>query len=73
MRSDTVHLVDEHGLVWCPRQSRDVDADRCLTCAELLVGVAEVDGTLREIRCHRPPSTSATTPWAALLPDALRR
>jgi hypothetical protein len=64
---DTSHLVDEHGLVGCPRAGQDLDADRCLTCPELLVAVRASDGHLVEIRCNAPVRP-ARSPWDLLAP-----
>jgi hypothetical protein len=59
---ETSHLVDEVGLVGCPRRRHDVEASRCLTCAHLLLAVRSADGELTEIRCTPPPGL-IRTPW----------
>jgi hypothetical protein len=64
---ETSHLVDEHGLVGCPGEGRDVDATRCLHCRELLVAVRASDGHLVEIRCN-VPVRPVRSPWDLLAP-----
>jgi hypothetical protein len=67
-RLDTTHLVDEHGLVGCPRAGEDVPASRCLSCAELLLAVRDADGQLIEIRCV-PPTRTIRAPWDLIQPS----
>jgi hypothetical protein len=64
---DTSHVVDDDGLVGCPRAGHDVDVSRCLTCSELLVVVRDHQGDIREIRCT-PPPRRVRTPWGLLGP-----
>lgn len=47
-----VHLVDDVGLVGCPRQGRDVPVARCLRCHELLEVRRDAEGAVTEIRCR---------------------
>ncbi|TVP74506.1 MAG: hypothetical protein EA340_01255 [Nitriliruptor sp.] len=52
LRRHRTHLVDEFGMVGCPRQRRDVPVERCLECRELIDAVHDPDGHLTEIRCR---------------------
>lgn len=52
LRRHRTHLVDELGMVGCPRQRRDVPAERCLDCRELIDAVHDPAGHLTEIRCR---------------------
>jgi hypothetical protein len=54
-RRNTVHLVDDLGLVGCPRRGRDVTVETCLDC-NALKDVIRADGRVTEIRCDPPPS-----------------
>jgi hypothetical protein len=67
-RLETIHLVDEHGMVCCPRGGADVCASRCLSCVELLIAVRDADGQLIEIRCV-PPSRTTRAPWDLMQPS----
>jgi hypothetical protein len=53
-RRDTVHLVDDLGLVGCPRRGHDVTVEACLDC-NALQDVVRTDGRITEIRCEPPP------------------
>lgn len=67
------HLVDEFGLVGCPRQHRDVSWDECLSCPHL-VGVEPDDGRqVAEIRCTAGPRVAALSPWEVFGPVAPMR
>ncbi|MFP4634570.1 MAG: hypothetical protein ACLFRD_01795 [Nitriliruptoraceae bacterium] len=62
------HLVDEFGLVGCPRQKRDVSWDECLTCP-YLIGVEPGDGQqVAEIRCSAGARMTARSPWEVFGP-----
>ena len=52
LRRHRTHLVDEFGMVGCPRQRRDVPAERCLECRELLDVIRDPARHLTEIRCR---------------------
>ena len=52
LRRHRTHLVDEHGLVGCPRLRRDVPVERCLECRELVDALRDPEGHLTEIRCR---------------------
>jgi hypothetical protein len=69
-----VHVVDDFGLVGCPRQRRDVAVGTCLTCRALLETTTDAAGTVVEIRCSVPVDTSPPPRWPWLLGwDAVRR
>jgi len=71
LRRNRTHLVDEFGMVGCPRQRRDVPAERCLECRELTDAVYDPAGQLTEIRCRA--ATVRTSPqdhWDPLGPLA---
>jgi hypothetical protein len=45
------HLVDDLGLVGCPRRGTDVSVTACLRCRALRRTVTDEAGRVREIRC----------------------
>lgn len=51
-RRSRTHLVDAFGLVGCPREHRDVPAERCLRCRELVEARHDPNGAATEIRCR---------------------
>ena len=69
LRRHRTHLVDELGMVGCPRQRRDVPAERCLVCRELIDAVHDPEGHLTEIRCRAEAGrTSPQDRWDPLGP-----
>jgi hypothetical protein len=56
LRRHRSHLVDEYGMVGCPRQRGDVSVDHCLACRELLDTVEGPGGRITEIRCRIGPA-----------------
>lgn len=52
LRRHRSHLVDEFGMVGCPRQRGDVPVGGCLTCRELIETVKDPEGHVTEIRCR---------------------
>jgi len=64
------HLVDDVGLVGCPRQHRDVPVEQCLRCRELFEARRDPAGEVTEIRCRaagrRPPPREVFDPFGPL-------
>lgn len=71
LRRHRTQVVDEFGMVGCPRQRRDVPAERCLECRELIDAVHDPAGRLTEIRCRadagRVPPQDHLDPFGPLV------
>ncbi len=60
------HLVDDLGLVGCPRRGSDVPVSVCLRCPALRSTVADDAGRVREIRCR--DGAELRSPYGPRLP-----
>ena len=52
LRRHRSHLVDEFGMVGCPRKRGDVPVDDCLACRALIGTERDPVGRITEIRCR---------------------